>query len=104
MFRQAIAAGTVALMTVATTGAIAQDRAGAERAPAVDAVQPDVDRLRSDFEARFTDYDERLADYEARLDEMERRMDEVERGVERAGTEEGEDIIDATQPEQDVIE
>jgi hypothetical protein len=31
-------------------------------------------------------------------------MDEMERGVERAGTESGEDIVDAAQPEQDVVE
>jgi hypothetical protein len=102
MFRQIVAASAVALMT---TGAIAQDDAGVQRAPAVDAVQPDVDRLRMDFDARFADYDERMEDYERRLLEMDERVRALEeRGVERAGTEMGEDVIDAAQPEQDVIE
>jgi len=100
MFRQIIAASAVALMA---TGAVAQE--GVERAPEVDAVQPDTDRLRADFDARFADYDARMQDYDRRLLGVEERLGALEeRGVERAGTEGGEDIIDATQPEQDVIE
>lgn len=101
MFGQIIAASAVAFLA---TGAFAQDN-GVDRAPEVDAIQPDTDRLRADFDARFVDYDERLADYDRRLREMEERMSAFEeRGVERAGTEMGEDIVDANQPEQDVIE
>lgn len=102
MFRQLIAASAVALMA---TGAIAQDTEGVERAPEVDAIQPDVDRLRADFDARFADYDARMSDYDRRMTDMEERLSALEeRGVERAGSEMGEDIVDATQPEQDVIE
>jgi len=101
MFRQIVAASAVALMT---TGAIAQSD-GVERAPAVDAIQPDVDRLRADFDARFADYDERMEDYDRQLLEVDQRLRALEeRGVERAGTEAGEDVVDANQPEQDVVE